>query len=80
MTSNLKNKKEKEEAQQVVWEARFKRRNAEVERRKHEDSLKFFKVRIVCNFFFLLHINLEVNRFCLTVSLSCLSATPLPLY
>ncbi|CAC5398617.1 unnamed protein product [Mytilus coruscus] len=43
MTTNLRNKKEKEEAQQLVWEGRFKRRNADQERRKHEDSLKFFK-------------------------------------
>ena len=43
MTTNLRNKKEKEEAQQLVWEGRFKRRNAEQERKKHEDSLKFFK-------------------------------------
>lgn len=45
MTTNLRNKKEKEEAQQLVWEGRFKRRNADQERKKHEDSLKFFKVR-----------------------------------
>ena len=48
MTTNLRNKKEKEEAQQLVWEGRFKRRNAEQERKKHEDSLKFFKVRKFC--------------------------------
>jgi hypothetical protein len=40
----MRTKKEKEDAQQVVWEARFKARAAETDRKKHEDSLKFFSV------------------------------------
>ncbi|KAL8564067.1 hypothetical protein ACOMHN_034544 [Nucella lapillus] len=42
LQTSLKTKKEKEDAQQVVWEARFKARALEADRKKHEDSLKFF--------------------------------------
>lgn len=41
--SGMKQKKDKEVAQQEVWEKRFKIRDHEAQRKKHEDSLKFFK-------------------------------------
>ncbi|GFN96332.1 myosin-11-like [Plakobranchus ocellatus] len=43
LSSSMKQKKDKEVAQQEVWEKRFKVRNHEAQRKKHEDSLKFFQ-------------------------------------
>ncbi|XP_067672325.1 trichohyalin-like [Haliotis asinina] len=45
--NSMRQKKDKEESQQAVWEARFKRRQAEQQRREHEDSLKFFQKMVV---------------------------------
>ncbi|XP_076454230.1 uncharacterized protein LOC143289165 [Babylonia areolata] len=42
LQTSMRTKKEKEDAQQTVWEARFKARTQEADRKKHEDSLKFF--------------------------------------
>ncbi|KAK7111931.1 trichohyalin-like isoform X2 [Littorina saxatilis] len=42
LATSMKTKKEKEDAQQEVWESRFKARSLEADRKKHEDSLKFF--------------------------------------
>ena len=47
LQTSVRTKKEKEDAQQAVWEARFKARSLEAERKKHEDSLRFFAVRVV---------------------------------
>ena len=44
LSSSMKQKKDKEVAQQEVWEKRFKVRDHEAQRKKHEDSLKFFQV------------------------------------
>nr|KAG5701215.1 hypothetical protein BaRGS_008591 [Batillaria attramentaria] len=43
LQTHMMTKHDKEEAQQAVWEARFKARSQEAERRKHEDQLKFFQ-------------------------------------
>ncbi|KAK3760560.1 hypothetical protein RRG08_022843 [Elysia crispata] len=43
LSSSMKQKKDKEVAQQEVWEKRFKVRDHEAQRKKHEDSLKFFQ-------------------------------------
>lgn len=43
LQTSLKTRKDKDEAQQAVWEARFKARSHDAERRKHEDHLKFFQ-------------------------------------
>lgn len=44
--ASMRTKKDKEAAQQAVWEARYKVRAAETERKKHEDSLAFFQVTV----------------------------------
>ncbi|XP_050408547.1 trichohyalin isoform X2 [Patella vulgata] len=41
--SNIKSKKEKQNSQQSLLEARFKKRYNEQQRKEHEDSLKFFQ-------------------------------------
>ncbi|RUS79894.1 hypothetical protein EGW08_012332 [Elysia chlorotica] len=43
LSTSMRQKKDKEVAQQEVWEKRFKVRDHEAQRRKHEDSLKFFQ-------------------------------------
>ncbi|XP_076458862.1 uncharacterized protein LOC143292457 isoform X1 [Babylonia areolata] len=49
LQTSMKSKKEKEDAQQEVWEARFKARSLEADRKKHEDSLKFFTKMVTKN-------------------------------
>ncbi|KAL5018192.1 hypothetical protein ScPMuIL_003914 [Solemya velum] len=43
LSESIKVRKEKQVAQQEVLEARFKRRFSEQQRKRHEDSLKFFQ-------------------------------------
>ncbi|XP_005091012.1 trichohyalin [Aplysia californica] len=43
LTAHMKQKKEKEDGQQEVWEQRFRVRDHEAQRKKHEDELKFFQ-------------------------------------
>ncbi|KAJ8318850.1 hypothetical protein KUTeg_003941 [Tegillarca granosa] len=47
LNTTMKSKKEKEEEQQAVWEARFKKRYNDQRRREHEDSLKFFQKMVI---------------------------------
>ncbi|KAL8619183.1 hypothetical protein ACOMHN_049965 [Nucella lapillus] len=48
LQTSMQTKRDKEEAQQTVWEARFKVRAQETDRKKHEDSLKFFTAIRTC--------------------------------
>ena len=44
MHSSVENKMMKDGQKQSLYEARFKKRFNETQRREHEDSLKFFQV------------------------------------